>query len=614
MGYGYGRTTSHNESAYERLTGKRAKRVFSNAMLAHVWAQRTQNFGQSNNGNFYFQGDSLFSYGSHFLVAFLLDIGEPEPVALINDDSRSVSTSGHTSDARRATSHLRQYYLPELTALADALRQMNQNRESCQPNGEGTRAIVKKWLGSFDIYDSQEIQAAWGSYTREGNREGAAIVAKAAGLTSRDINRIQAERARAVAKAREDDKARDKRLTLREAERAAAMSDSDFRAVWPDDGTKQWESGDGAKPYQLQRGLRLSADLLRWQKAAKARGWKKRAARLAAMRKAYRAHLAGRNDRIRQAWRDEKAKEIRAWRKGGARPRWFKSVLEGIAPATCRAMVKQEREEREAEHAAAFAAWQAGEGPRPYASGYSEGSPELAAILADEKAEQERDESAYLAWREDSSMPRPDKKNFLSGNDSKGNPLKPDSWQAPDGQTYSSYSIPAEHREAFRAAYPFAKAWEEIHTAERLEKEERERQEREKREAIARMAESEKREAWLSGESIHWHGDDGKGGALLRVRGDTLETSQGASVPLAHAVRTFQFIKLCKASGKAWARNGKTIRVGHFQVDSIDAAGNFKAGCHSFNWPEVERLAVALGVFDLEPSGEAVEVTSKESV
>jgi hypothetical protein len=119
------------------------------------------------------------------------------------------------------------------------------------------------------------------------------------------------------------------------------------------------------------------------------------------------------------------------------------------------------------------------------------------------------------------------------------------------------------------------------------------------------------REAWLSGEpTAYFHGRDANGGALLRVRGETLETSLGAEVPLAHAVKVFRFVKLCRERGEAWARNGRTIRVGHFQVDRIDASGDFVAGCHRINWSEVERLASDLGLLDVEPSAEAVELSA----
>lgn len=97
------------------------------------------------------------------------------------------------------------------------------------------------------------------------------------------------------------------------------------------------------------------------------------------------------------------------------------------------------------------------------------------------------------------------------------------------------------------------------------------------------------------------------GAAYIRRNGDTLETSQGASVPWDHAVKAFRFIKLCRERGEQWETNGRVIRVGHFQIDCITAQGDMRAGCHFFKWEEIERLARAEGVFDAPPSAEAVE-------
>ena len=143
--------------------------------------------------------------------------------------------------------------------------------------------------------------------------------------------------------------------------------------------------------------------------------------------------------------------------------------------------------------------------------------------------------------------------------------------------------------------------------------------------AAEKKAAFEKQEAdriaWLSGAKVRAYGlHDSLGGPLLRavevkrddsgnITGGNLETSQGATVPLPHAVKVFQFVKRCKESGTAWQRNGHTIRVGHFQVDEISPNGNFRAGCHSINWQEVERVAVALGVMDVAASDSALEST-----
>jgi hypothetical protein len=150
--------------------------------------------------------------------------------------------------------------------------------------------------------------------------------------------------------------------------------------------------------------------------------------------------------------------------------------------------------------------------------------------------------------------------------------------------------------------------------AEQAERREREREN-------AAKAEAERRALWLAGEPVGRISFDADcGGAALRIVGDTLQTSHGAEVPLAHAVKVFRFVKLIReanynADGSRkeseaiteWQRNGKTIRVGHFQVDRIRANGDFIAGCHQINWQEVERVAKMANVFDCEASADAVE-------
>lgn len=77
---------------------------------------------------------------------------------------------------------------------------------------------------------------------------------------------------------------------------------------------------------------------------------------------------------------------------------------------------------------------------------------------------------------------------------------------------------------------------------------------------------------------------------------DELQTSQGASVPWDHAVKAFRFIALCVARGEAWERNGRQVRVGHYQLDRIEPNGDMTAGCHRFGWEAMRALAEREGV------------------
>lgn len=95
------------------------------------------------------------------------------------------------------------------------------------------------------------------------------------------------------------------------------------------------------------------------------------------------------------------------------------------------------------------------------------------------------------------------------------------------------------------------------------------------------------------------------------IIGGELQTSRGANVPLVHAIKAFRFLKLCRERGTGWTHNGHSIRVGHFQVDSIQPDGSFKAGCHEIEWSEVERVARSLDVLDLPPTDSALESTHK---
>lgn len=576
MGFGYGHTTSHSSTARSRETGERVAQVFSGDMLAHVWAQRTQTFGRTSNGNFYFEGDALHSYGSHFLCAYLLEVAPGEVtsgnvLALHTLESSTVTTSGHCSAARAASRHLPGAWLPELTALREVLptlahyagkpRQLA--RAAKTPDGwreARAQRVVRQWLDSFDMAAKAEH---WhGAY----DVDGVAVICRAAAIADSEVARIQSKRAKRLAAERAASDRRNFEYSLREAKQFAALSDSEFRASWPDDGARQWESGDGSKPYELQRSLTLATQLHKAARAASSKGWKRIAAEVRRKEKALRAHIAGRNDRIRAAYRKAKAQEILSWRAGtGKRPDSYRFEQ---FPAIKRALERAERKERAEAIAASYSAWAYGTGKRPALNQFEPGTPEFEAIAESIRRDRQQFELSARNW-----IAAPD---ALSST-------------CPELSTDSRYArLPEDSAPGVRSPFDILQ--------DELRAEKRARAQREESERLARG-----KSDWLAGVPNGWRGDDGEGGALMRIRGDTLETSQGASVPLAHAVKVFRFVKACRKSGKSWRRNGATIRVGHFQVDSVDSSGNFVAGCHSFNWPEVERVARLAGVFELPP-------------
>ncbi len=78
------------------------RNVYDNSMVAHVWAQQTQESGRSHSGQFYFEGATIYSYGSHFPIATFHQTKKNGRAALFTTESCSVTTTAHCSRARCA--------------------------------------------------------------------------------------------------------------------------------------------------------------------------------------------------------------------------------------------------------------------------------------------------------------------------------------------------------------------------------------------------------------------------------------------------------------------------------------------------------------------------------
>jgi hypothetical protein len=141
---------------------------------------------------------------------------------------------------------------------------------------------------------------------------------------------------------------------------------------------------------------------------------------------------------------------------------------------------------------------------------------------------------------------------------------------------------------------------------EQIAKREREEQRKAEKARLARIAELER-----AADSIRdWRADiirtydllartDISGGAMLRIRGDNVETSQGASVPISHAARVFRFVNAARKRGlDSWTRSEsedgrEAYTLGHFTLNSFDALG-IRAGCHFITWKEIDAIAPML--------------------
>jgi hypothetical protein len=78
------------------------KHVFSNHEIPHLWAHQTQSEARNAKNSFYFDGDTIYSYGSHFPIARIVTNERGDRAILVTNRSYSVTTSRHVSRVRAA--------------------------------------------------------------------------------------------------------------------------------------------------------------------------------------------------------------------------------------------------------------------------------------------------------------------------------------------------------------------------------------------------------------------------------------------------------------------------------------------------------------------------------
>ena len=92
----------------------REKTVYPVDMVAHLWAHKRQDSARNPGRNFYFSGDTIYSYGSHFPIAHHVENKRGESAVLLTTRSYSVTTSGHTWTVQRACEHLTVFHVPDV--------------------------------------------------------------------------------------------------------------------------------------------------------------------------------------------------------------------------------------------------------------------------------------------------------------------------------------------------------------------------------------------------------------------------------------------------------------------------------------------------------------------
>lgn len=82
------------------------KTVYPNRQLAHIWAQQTQANGRNASGSFYFDGPTIYSYGSHFPIATFTTAPNGARFVFCTADRYSATTAKHIGYVRSALYNL----------------------------------------------------------------------------------------------------------------------------------------------------------------------------------------------------------------------------------------------------------------------------------------------------------------------------------------------------------------------------------------------------------------------------------------------------------------------------------------------------------------------------
>lgn len=90
----------------------------NNSQVAHCWANQTKAKGRGS--NFFFDGESIYSYGHHFEVARLVQTERNKTIALHTTTNYSVTTQRHKQEARMACHNLHEsFYVPSFPMRRD---------------------------------------------------------------------------------------------------------------------------------------------------------------------------------------------------------------------------------------------------------------------------------------------------------------------------------------------------------------------------------------------------------------------------------------------------------------------------------------------------------------
>jgi hypothetical protein len=84
---------------------------------------------------------------------------------------------------------------------------------------------------------------------------------------------------------------------------------------------------------------------------------------------------------------------------------------------------------------------------------------------------------------------------------------------------------------------------------------------------------------------------------VLRLNADQIQTSRGAQIPVADALKLWPLLVRVKQSGKTLEAGLHQINLGAYRFNSFDGA-TLIVGCHSIAWDQLEKMADQLNLLE----------------
>ena len=107
------------------------RHIYPNRELPHLWAHQSQDEARNSTSSLYFEGPTIYSYGSHFPIARHVTNERGERAVLFTTAHHSVTTSGHCSAVASAIPpNVPVFHVPHLRSSWDELPDHADNVES----------------------------------------------------------------------------------------------------------------------------------------------------------------------------------------------------------------------------------------------------------------------------------------------------------------------------------------------------------------------------------------------------------------------------------------------------------------------------------------------------